>query len=255
MRPEAGGTAIVAGEESGPGLGQAQQPQRVAGGRGVEHDMVEALRRRRRAARRRRRRPRSPWCRRRRAARGRWPAPPRCCRRASAPARARDRPRPRSPGRCSSPAGPARRAPRAACRRARPPSISSRLDAGSVLTSSTRLPASARAMATAQAIEVLPTPPLPVKNRKRVGSIQQVHLVSSALRGRARCPARRRCTCVTTPRFSPSRRIECSRRVVSTAPLAPMAWPCAMAPPSTLTTPPKVPARACTRLRSRRRPR
>jgi hypothetical protein len=45
------------------------------------------------------------------------------------------------------------------------PSTSSRLDAGSVLTSNTRRPASARASALAQASDVLPTPPLPVKKR------------------------------------------------------------------------------------------
>src|ERR1017187_486667 len=50
------------------------------------------------------------------------------------------------------------------------PSTSSRLEAGSVLTSNTRLPLSASAMAEAHASEVLPTPPLPVKNRKRVGA-------------------------------------------------------------------------------------
>ncbi len=49
------------------------------------------------------------------------------------------------------------------------PSTSSRFEAGSVLTSSTRFPASARPIAVAQAAEVLPTPPLPVKNRMRVG--------------------------------------------------------------------------------------
>ena len=43
------------------------------------------------------------------------------------------------------------------------------LEAGSVLTSNTRRPASASCMAVAQAIEVFPTPPLPVKNRKRGG--------------------------------------------------------------------------------------
>jgi hypothetical protein len=43
-------------------------------------------------------------------------------------------------------------------------------DAGSVLTRSTWRPASASRTAVAQAIEVLPTPPLPVKNRKRVGA-------------------------------------------------------------------------------------
>src|SRR5450759_513808 len=50
------------------------------------------------------------------------------------------------------------------------PSTSSRFDAGSVLTSSTRRPASARSMAVAQAVDVLPAPPLPVKNRIGVGS-------------------------------------------------------------------------------------
>ena len=49
------------------------------------------------------------------------------------------------------------------------PSTSSRLDAGSVLTSNTRRPASARAIAVALAAEVLPTPPFPVKNSMRVG--------------------------------------------------------------------------------------
>ena len=49
------------------------------------------------------------------------------------------------------------------------PSISSRLDAASVLTSSTRLPASASVNAVALDSEVLPTPPLPVKKRYRVG--------------------------------------------------------------------------------------
>src|SRR4051812_42055985 len=50
------------------------------------------------------------------------------------------------------------------------PSTSSKFDAGSVLTSNTRLPLSARVMAVAQATEVLPTPPLPVKNTMRRGS-------------------------------------------------------------------------------------
>ena len=49
------------------------------------------------------------------------------------------------------------------------PSTSSRFEAGSVLTNKTRRPASASAMAEAHAREVLPTPPLPVKNRNRVG--------------------------------------------------------------------------------------
>src|SRR5215510_10781492 len=41
---------------------------------------------------------------------------------------------------------------------------------------------------------------------------------------------------VTTPRVSPSRRIEWISFVVSTAPVAPIGWPWATAPPSTLTT-------------------
>src|SRR5450631_3385742 len=50
-------------------------------------------------------------------------------------------------------------------------SISSRFDAGSVLTSRTRNPRSARPMAVAHAREVFPTPPLPVKNKNVVGAI------------------------------------------------------------------------------------
>src|ERR1035441_296599 len=49
------------------------------------------------------------------------------------------------------------------------PRTSSRFDAGSVLTSSTRRPRSASATAEAHARDVFPTPPLPVKNRNRVG--------------------------------------------------------------------------------------
>ena len=49
------------------------------------------------------------------------------------------------------------------------PSISSRFEAGSVLTRRTDLPASANAKETAQAMEVLPTPPFPVKKRWRGG--------------------------------------------------------------------------------------
>ena len=44
------------------------------------------------------------------------------------------------------------------------------VDEVTVLTSSTRFPARAREMAVAQAMEVFPTPPLPVKNRKRGGA-------------------------------------------------------------------------------------
>jgi hypothetical protein len=45
------------------------------------------------------------------------------------------------------------------------PKTSSRFDAGSVLTRSTRRPRSASATAVAEESEVLPTPPLPVKKR------------------------------------------------------------------------------------------
>ena len=50
------------------------------------------------------------------------------------------------------------------------PNTSSRFEAGSVLTSNTRPPRSARATAVAQASDVFPTPPFPVKNRMRVAS-------------------------------------------------------------------------------------
>ncbi len=46
------------------------------------------------------------------------------------------------------------------------------LEAGSVLTSSTFFPARARVIALAQAMEVFPTPPLPVKNRNRGASFR-----------------------------------------------------------------------------------
>src|SRR5512135_1862257 len=48
------------------------------------------------------------------------------------------------------------------------PKTSSRFEAGSVLTRSTRWPWSARPTVVAPATEVLPTPPFPVKNRLRV---------------------------------------------------------------------------------------
>src|SRR5699024_11935616 len=47
---------------------------------------------------------------------------------------------------------------------------SCKFDAGSVLTSSTFFPFSAKDTAVAQAVDVLPTPPLPVKNKKDVNS-------------------------------------------------------------------------------------
>ena len=41
MRPQAAGAAVVVGEETAPGLGQAEQSQRVAGGCGVEDHMLK----------------------------------------------------------------------------------------------------------------------------------------------------------------------------------------------------------------------
>ena len=55
------------------------------------------------------------------------------------------------------------------------PSISSRFDAGSVLTRRTRRPASASRMAVAQASAVFPTPPLPVKKSSFVVGSSSVH--------------------------------------------------------------------------------
>ena len=52
--------------------------------------------------------------------------------------------------------------------------VSFSLDAGSVLTSSTRRPLSARRTAVAQASDVLPTPPLPVKKTNRGKSARNV---------------------------------------------------------------------------------
>ena len=40
MRPQARGATVIAGEKAGPGFGQAQETQGVAGGRGVKHDVV-----------------------------------------------------------------------------------------------------------------------------------------------------------------------------------------------------------------------
>src|SRR5476649_2595174 len=58
------------------------------------------------------------------------------------------------------------------------------LEAGSVLTSSTRLPASASVMALAQDSEVLPTPPLLVKN-KRTGGLSRNCIETSSTVGLA----------------------------------------------------------------------
>ena len=57
------------------------------------------------------------------------------------------------------------------------------LDAGSVLTNNTFRPCAVSVMAVAQAIEVLPTPPLPVKKRNRGGLSR--NLMSATARGAA----------------------------------------------------------------------
>src|SRR5512135_1005064 len=72
------------------------------------------------------------------------------------------------------------------------PKTSSRFEAGSVLTKSTRWPRSARPTAVAPATEVLPTPPLPVKNRFRVKgpgrTMMNPPLATPALRAGRRRP-------------------------------------------------------------------
>src|SRR5512142_149071 len=72
------------------------------------------------------------------------------------------------------------------------PKTSSRFEAGSVLTKSTRWPRSARPTAVAPATEVLPTPPLPVKNRFRVKgpgmTMMNPPSATPALRAGRRCP-------------------------------------------------------------------
>src|SRR5512135_1117546 len=72
------------------------------------------------------------------------------------------------------------------------PKTSSRFEAGSVLTRSTRWPWSARPTAVAPATEVLPTPPLPVKNRLRVKgpgrTMRNPPLATPALRAGRRRP-------------------------------------------------------------------
>src|SRR5690606_17196573 len=55
----------------------------------------------------------------------------------------------------------------------RSPKTCPTLEAGSVLTRSTRLPWAASCTAVAQAMEVLPTPPLPVKKRNRGGWVRK----------------------------------------------------------------------------------
>ena len=44
VRPEARSAAVVALQKTGPCFGQAQEAQRVAGGRGVKHHVVKARR-------------------------------------------------------------------------------------------------------------------------------------------------------------------------------------------------------------------
>ena len=63
----------------------------------------------------------------------------------------------------------------------RTPRTSSRFDAGSVLTSSTFLPFWAMDTAAAQASDVLPTPPFPVKKRMRVAFSRKLIIFSIVL--------------------------------------------------------------------------
>ena len=95
-------------------------------------------------------------------------APARRRRPDTARSRARGRPPPPRRGRGSSPPAPARPGPRCGSGPTAVPNTSARFDAGSVLTTSTRRPASASATATALATVVFPTPPLPVKNTNGV---------------------------------------------------------------------------------------
>ena len=65
------------------------------------------------------------------------------------------------------------------------------LEAGSVLTSSTYFPRPASSSAVAQATDVLPTPPLPVKKRNLGGSSRNFMTVSAATRAAAATADRR----------------------------------------------------------------
>lgn len=67
------------------------------------------------------------------------------------------------------------------------PSTSSKFDAGSVLTRSTFFPESARAMLLAQARVVFPTPPLPVKKRKRGAVFRNAFMLGSLLSSSLGC--------------------------------------------------------------------
>ena len=202
-RPQARGARRVVDMNPSQADGQRQEPQRVPGRGGVEEDVVEVRRRprRRRAAGRTRRRRRSPGCRSRRT------APP-----CSPPRRRAARPG----------TGPTIRSRYALGRRLRVdvhrrqvrhardrrwaslPSVDAehlvevrrRVGADEQHPLARRRPG---ATAVAQATEVLPTPPLPVKNRLRVGWSRNsmTHLralsVSSSRSGRSTTrPARSR---------------------------------------------------------------
>src|SRR5450755_4620871 len=168
MRPQAGGSAIIAIQKSDPRPGQAEQPQGVPSRCRVEDDVVEALgiagqevgelikggdfRG---------------------AGSGQLLAHGRAFGVAGTDAHLRQDTLPiRLGGRVGSmfrtdrPGAPGTGV---GVLRSSIPSISSRFDAASVLTSRTFLPASAKVSAAAVDSEVFPTPPLPVKNRCRVG--------------------------------------------------------------------------------------
>jgi hypothetical protein len=169
VRAEAGGTAVVALQEAGPGLGQAEQPQGVPGRRRVEDDVVPGLRRRRPAGTRTRRRMRSRSCRHPTAARAPSTVPPRSRWLPSAPAPAGGRTRPRCRGRCSAPTGPVRPGTGTGVLRNAMPEHLVEVRRGIGADEQHLLAGVGQVSAAAVDSEVLPTPPLPVKKRCRVG--------------------------------------------------------------------------------------
>ena len=176
-RPETRRPADVRFEEARPRRGQLEQTQRVARRRRVEHDVIEVARRGLVAEQLRELVERGNL---HRAGAGEllFDAPDGRVRKHAAvrPDHALaigvrrglgidvQREEPRAP--CDRPSAP---------NRGSSASTSSRFDAGSVLTSSTRRPRSASATAVAQATLVLPTPPLPVKKQVSRSALEEVH--------------------------------------------------------------------------------
>ena len=162
---------------------------------------THAWRPRRRATSRTHRTRRFRRCTRRTAALRCWPRRRPAARRDRVRRRARGTRVPPVPDRCSARTARARPARAVGDAPSATPRTSSRFEAGSVLTSSTRFPASARAMAVAQAADVLPTPPLPVKKRMRVGCSMRVDMMafSSSYRSSSTYFVRFiRCRCAAT---------------------------------------------------------